>query len=426
MRRTWMAFVLGLVLGGIVMRAAAGAAALPPVKDLPKSAALPDALTMLDGTPVTSAEEWNMRRRPELVQLVQHYMYGFAPEAPPIEWRKEAEDTEVLGGTATLRQIEITLLGMPENAPKIHLAIFLPKTRAQAAPVFLAINKCGNFGVSQEPAVLYNPTAYVHKECPAGGAGCRGFETDGWSVDLFIQRGYAFATFHESDLDLDVPDSEVGVQAHYKDLPYPAEAQWATIRCWAWGFSRCIDYLVQDSDLDPARIAVTGHSRRGKTALLAAALDTRVALAAPHQSGTGGTALSRDNDQETVKRINTNFPHWFNGNFKAFSDNEAQLPFDQHLLVALVAPRALIDTQGTQDKWANGGAALRGLCAADAVWKLLGAPGLKDNGMLELGAPVTSANTGNLLQYRLDTKHELNRLYWEKVLDFADRVYAKK
>jgi len=408
------------------MIAALGAGALPPVGDLPKSAALPDPLGMLDGTPVTSAADWNARRRPELVQLVQHYMYGFAPEAAPIQWRKEAEDTPVLEGKAILRQIEITLSDLPATAPKIHLAIFLPVASAERAPVFLAINKCGNFGVSHEPAVLYNPAAYVHKECPAGGEGCRGFEAEGWSVDLFIQRGYAFATFHESDLDLDVPDSEVGVQQYYKALPYPAEAQWATIRCWAWGFSRCIDYLVQDTNLDPARIAVTGHSRRGKTALLAAALDTRVALAAPHQSGTGGTALSRDNDQETVKRINTNFPHWFNGNFKQFNDNEAQIPFDQHLLVALVAPRALIDTQGIQDKWANGGAALRGLRAADPVWKLLGAPGLRGEGVLELGAAITAESAGNLLQYRLDTRHELNRVYWEKVLDFADGVYATK
>lgn len=332
----------------------------------------------------------------------------------------------MLEGKATLRQIEITLGGLPASAPKIHLAIFLPTAAAKRVPVFLAINKCGNLGVSRETAVLYNPAAYVHKECPAGGEGCRGFEADAWAVDLFVSRGYAFATFHESDLDQDEPDSTAGVQGYYPDLPYPPEAQWATIRCWAWGFSRCIDYLVQDNGIDPARIAVTGHSRRGKTALLAAALDTRVALAAPHQSGTGGTALSRDNDQETVKRINTNFPHWFDGNFKMFNDNEAQIPFDQHLLVALVAPRALIDTQGLQDKWANGTAALRGLRAADPVWKLLGAPGLVGEGMLELGAPITKDNTGNVLQYRLDTRHEVNRQFWEKVLDFADHVFAGK
>lgn len=418
-------WALGLLLGGLAMGTAWGEAAASPLAGLPVSKDLPDALTFLDGTPVTTAEEWNTRRRPELEALVQLLMYGLAPEAPGITWRKEADDVPVFDGKATLRQIEITLNGLPETAPKIHLAIFVPTARTGKVPVFLGINKCGNLGVSREAAVRYNPSAYVHKECPEGGEACRGFEADAWAVDLFIERGYAFATFHESDLDRDTPDSTDGVQGFYT-LPGRPETHWATIRCWAWGFSRCIDYLVQDPDLDPARIAVTGHSRRGKTALLAAALDTRIALAAPHQSGTGGTALSRDNDQETVKRINTVFPHWFNGNFKHFNDNEAQIPFDQHLVAALIAPRALIDTQGLQDKWANGTSALRGLQAAAPVWKLLGAPGLVGEGMLEGGTPITPENTGNVLQYRLDTRHEMNRQYWEKVLDFADLVYARK
>lgn len=410
-----------LLFAGAAMSTPA-ATPFPPTAELPKQTALPDALTMLDGTPVKSKADWKRKRRPELVQLVQHYMYGFAPDAPKVTFRKEAEDTQVMEGKAILRQVEITIADLPADAPKIHLAIFLPAAAKGPAPVFLAINKCGNFGVSNEKAVLYNPNAYYHKECPEGGEGCRGFEAAGWSVDLFIERGYAFATFHESDLDADEPGSDVGVQKYYPDLPHPAEAQWATIRCWAWGFSRCVDYLVQDGQIDAKRIAVTGHSRRGKTALLAGAMDTRISLVNPHQSGTGGTALSRDNDQETVKRINTHFPHWFNGNFKAFNDNEAQIPFDQHLLVALIAPRALIDTQGLQDKWANGAAGLRGEQAADKVWKLLGAPGQKGEGVLE-GVAITRENAGNLLQYRLDTRHELNRAYWEKVLDFADLVW---
>lgn len=412
----WIA--LFALLGGLAMPVH-GDATLPAPGDLPKTAALPDLLTMLDGTPVKTAEDWNTRRRPELVRLVQEYMYGFAPESGPITFETEAPDTQVMDGKATLRQVAIRMPGVPEDGPRLHLAIFLPNNGKARHPVFLTINKCGNFCTSQEPAVIYQPDTYVHKECPEGGAACRGKEAEAWSIDLFIARGYAFATFHESDLDADTPDSDVGVQKYYPDLPHAAAARWATIRTWAWGFSRCVDYLVQDAEIDPKRIGVAGHSRRGKTSLLAAAMDPRIALAAPHQSGTGGTALSRDNDQETVKRINTVFPHWFNDNFKHFNDNEAQLPFDQHALVALVAPRPFIDTQGLQDKWANPPAAHRALTAADPVYKLLGAPGMKGTGQLTAEA-ITPENTGNLLQYRLDTKHMLHRDYWEKVLDFAD------
>lgn len=386
---------------------------------------LPDPLVLNDGTAVTTAEQWYAKRRPEIVEMVQRYEYGFAPEAGPITFATEAPDVAVYGGKGTLRQVAISMAGVPEDGPKLHLAIFLPNNGKERHPVFLGINKCGNLGVSTEAAVIYNPKTYVHKECPAGGEGCRGFEAEAWSVPLFLERGYALATFHESDVDADEPDSDVGVQKYFPDLPYPEDEQWATIRTWAWGFSRCVDYLVQDAQIDPKRIAVTGHSRRGKTSLLAAAMDTRVSLAAPHQSGTGGTALCRDNDQETVKRINTVFPHWFDGKFKEYNDNEAALPMDQHFLEALIAPRALIDTQGLQDKWANGTSGLRALHAADPVYKLLGARGAVGEGVLTSEA-ITQENAGNLLQYRLDMKHQIHHDFWVKVLDFADLVWGKE
>ena len=414
----------GVVLGAVIALGAMGEAMYPTWDKLPKSEELPDALTMFCGSPVKTAEDWNQKRRPELVTLVQKYMYGFAPESSGITWKKEVEDTPVYGGKGVLRQIVFTINGLPEEAPKIHLAIFLPAEHKGPVPVFLAINRRGNWRLSPETAVVFDPNHFNDKECEDKVTGCRGGEAELWAIDMFLERGYAFATFNETDFRQDEPETEISIQKFFK-LPQPEEEQWATIRCWAWGFSRCIDYLVQDGDIDAKRIAVTGHSRRGKTALLAAAMDTRIALANPHQSGTGGTALSRFNNQETVERINRNFPHWFNGVFKNFKDNEAQIPFDQHLLEALVAPRALIDTQGEQDKWANGTMALKGLQAADKVWKLLGAPGAKGNGDLRGGAAITKENTGNLVQYWLDTKHQVDRRYFEKVLDFADMVYGR-
>jgi hypothetical protein len=181
-----------------------------------------------------------------------------------------------------------------------------------------------------------------------------------------------------------------------------------------------VDYLLTDPDIDPKRIAVTGHSRRGKTALLAGALDERIALVVPHQSGTGGCALSRDNDQETVDRINRVFPHWFNDIFPRFGDNEARLPVDQHLLIALVAPRALLDTEGSLDHWANPPRAFDALREADRVYKFLGAPGMIAQSPHDGSTPFTRENTGNLAQLRLQTKHTLNQAYWAGILDFAD------
>jgi hypothetical protein len=163
-----------------------------------------------------------------------------------------------------------------------------------------------------------------------------------------------------------------------------------------------------------------GHSRRGKTALLAAALDDRVALVVPHQSGTGGMALSRDSEQETVERINRVFPHWLSDRFTEFDQDVDRLPFDQHALVALVAPRPLLDTEGAQDPWANFPRALDTLKAADPVYKLLGAPGLQGTGLIQDDDPVVGPNFGTILQCRLDIQHTLNRAYWERILDYAD------
>jgi hypothetical protein len=181
-----------------------------------------------------------------------------------------------------------------------------------------------------------------------------------------------------------------------------------------------VDYLVTDPDVDADAICVTGHSRRGKTALLAGALDERIALVVPHQSGTGGAALSRDNDQETVERINRVFPHWFSDMFTRFNDNEYRLPIDQHLLMALVAPRPLLETAGIQDRWANYDSALRALRAADSVYEFLGKKGLSGAGVVVGDEPIQGENFGELMQYRLDVKHTLNRDFWKAILDFAD------
>ena len=401
----------------------ANAPDLPPGPDLPEQAALPDPFTMLDGTRISTPEEWREKRRPELVQLVQHYMYGFAPESKAL-FRVEAPEAEAFGGTARVKQIEIRIEGLPDDAPRIHLALIVPNTPGPH-PVMLGINRVGNHATCAIDAIIESEDAYYPAASEKDGANERGGRADFWCVEYILSRGYAFATFFESDVDPDLNDFTDGIQAWYPELPQPKEAQWGTIRAWAWGFHRCVDYLVTDPDIDAGKIGVIGHSRRGKTALLAAALDERIALAVPHQSGTGGCALSRDNDQETVERINRVFPHWFNGNFKQFNDNEARIPFDQHLMIALVAPRALLDTEGAQDHWANYDASRRALEAADPVWKFLGAPGITGESRIEDNAAINPGSVGNLLQLRLDTKHTLNRDYWEGILNFADVVYGR-
>lgn len=414
----------GMALAMIVgFSTLAAAQSLPPVDELPDQPGLPSPLKMFDGTPVTTAAQWKQHRRPELIRLIQHYMYGITPPVPRLEMKVTKVDDTLFGGRGRLKEIDIRFVDLPENAPRMHLALFLPLPMTKPVPVFLGLNKCGNQEVTSETAVTIHPDAWKHANC--GKQPERGGETGFWSVEFLLSRGYGFATFHESDIDPDQHDWNDGIHPFYPHLPGPKESQWGTIAAWAWGLSRAADYLVTDADVDKDRLCVIGHSRRGKTALLAGALDERFALVVPHQSGTGGMALSRASEQEKVERINRVFPHWFNDTFTQFNDRESRLPFDQHCVVALVAPRPVLDTEGAQDAWANFPRSLDALRAADPVYKLLGAKGIVGTGLVQNDEAIVGPNFGTLLQYRLDEKHTLNQKFWEKILDFADAVLKK-
>ena len=343
---------------------------------------MPDPLVMLDGHRVASKEEWVAKRRPELKALFQHYMYGVMPPAPKeIATTVARVDPNYFGGKATKK--EVTIAFGPSATPEIHLLLVVPNRREGPAPVFLGINFCGNHALVDDPKVAL-PSSWMPEELPgvqdnrATDAG-RGTQIDVWSIEDVIDRGYAVATFYSGDVDPDHPDFTDGVIPHYykPGQTKPGPHDWATIAAWAWGLHRAVDYLITDKDIDKAKIAVVGHSRLGKTALVAAAFDERIALVIPHQAGCGGTAPSRGKVGESVKRINTSFPHWFNGEFKKFNDQPDRLPFDQHGLVALVAPRPVLFTNAVEDTWANPDGQFEVLKGADPVYRFLGVEGLE-------------------------------------------------
>jgi hypothetical protein len=359
-----------------------------------------------------------------LKTLFQHYMYGYLPEPSKIAAKVERTDPKALGGKATLKEITISF-GPPQTSP-IHLLLVVPNDRKEPAPAFVGMNFCGNHALIKDPAVRL-PTAWMYprpgiKDNRATEKG-RGSEVDVWALEQSIDRGYAVATFYNGDIDPDRADVREGIQPHLaKKDAKPGPHDWGTIAAWTWGIHRAVDYLVTDKDIDKSRIAVVGHSRLGKTALLAAAFDERIALAIPHQAGCGGTAPSRGKVGESVKRINTSFPHWFNGTFKEFNDQPELLPFDQHCLVALVAPRPVLFSNAVEDTWANPEGQFQVLQAADPVYRLLGAGGLDAKTIPEPGKLVNS-----MLGYFIRPgKHSMTTDDWMVFLDFADKHLGKK
>ncbi len=398
----------------------------PSFEDLPVQEELPDPFTMMDGTKVTTREQWYQKRRPELKKLFQHYMYGYFPESPGINSKVISTDT-LWEGKATLTQVDIRINGLKgEKVPVIHLAIFLPNNQRKRVPIFIGLNSCGNHTVIDSALIKIHPPVWFADICHKNPEQGRGVMKPAWNLDYLIERGYGLATYCTSDMDTDHPDPDDGIHSYYKNVAGSSETDWGTLSAWAWGAMRCVDYLETVNEINSRQIAIIGHSRWGKTALLAGAMDERIALVVPHQSGTGGCALSRNNDEETIERINRVFPHWTNEKFKQFSNNENKLPFDQHLLVSLVAPRPLLETVGLKDTWANYKSSIKGLRVAGKVYEFLGAPGLKGTGIVQNDEKTDSDEVGNLLQYRRDVKHVLNKEYWVKILDFADKQFDRK
>lgn len=355
---------------------------------------------------------------PELRDLFEFYIYGVAPADAAATATEVAVETDLFGGAVVYETHELRY--GPDGTPPITLSIFRP-AGSGPFPTFLAINKCGAQSLTTE--AVRATESWIDGTCGETVEESRGVRDALWPIETIVGRGFALATFHESDVDPDDSldfDFENGVHPHFASeleaADVPPQTRWGTIAAWAYGMRRVVDYLKTRGDI--AQIGVTGHSRRGKAALLAAAFDERIDLAVTHQSGTAGATLSRSFNGESVSAINLFFPLWFNDVFPDFGDNETRLPVDQHLLLAMVAPRPLLVTNGSEDDWADPPGALRALEAAHPVYELLGSPGIVRD---MAGEPALEADLGWAVR---PGGHSLELQDWELFLQFAEHHFG--
>ncbi len=359
---------------------------------------LPGLLVTLGGRKVDNADAWTGTRRPEILELFRENVYGRVPETPyEKSIRVVNENTNAMGGAATLKEVDIVISSEGKSLT-IRLNLFVPNNAGKKVPAFLVIN---NRGIDQA-----DPSRKIKNEF--------------WPAEEIVSRGYAAAVFQNSDVDPDnFDDFKNGIHG-LLDRGERKGDSWGTIAAWAWGASRCMDYLVTDSDIDAGKVAVLGHSRGGKTALWAAAEDQRFAMAVSNESGCGGAALARRKFGETIETINRAFPHWFCRNYTQWGNNEDSMPVDMHMLLALIAPRAVYVTSASEDLWADPRGSYLSLYNSLPAFRLFDRNTTLSGQMPPLNNPVSSGNTGYHVR---DGVHNLLVKDWNWIMDMADKVF---
>jgi len=329
---------------------------------------LPDIFAMADGQRVQTVDDWRTQRA-ALQELVVGIEYGGLPPTPAsvdAELLHRCTPSQLNG--ACHEQYRLTC--MDERPFSFLLKLWVPG------------------GEGPFPVVLT-------------GDGCWCYRTDLVTTEV-LKRDYILAEFNRTEIAPDTYHSrrETGLYPTYPDH------QFGALAAWAWGYHRCVDFLSMLSNVNPDQITIAGHSRGGKAVLLAGATDERIALTAPNNSGCGGSGsfLWEGEGSETLKDILRAVPYWFGPRLHQYIDNEAALPFDQHSLKALVAPRGLLTTEALGDAWANPEGTWQTHQAAREVYRFLGA----------------SERIGSW--YR-EGEHKHALINWLALLDFADRQF---
>jgi hypothetical protein len=361
---------------------------------------LPAILKTTANLDVKDKQTWEKVRRPEILTLFEDNIYGQMPKKySSIKYTVTKEDANAMNGRATLKQVLIEVFNNNKSV-KINLVLFVPNKQNKPIPAFLLNNNRGKENT--------DPT--------------RATKSEFWPAEMVVDSGFAIGAIHVSDL---APDDSVKYVKGVLDL-YPEQLTvdngMKAIGAWAWGASRVMDYFEQDKDIDAKKVAIVGHSRGGKASLWTAAEDQRFAICISNCSGNTGAALARRQFGERINAINQSFPHWFNNNYKKYNNNENALPVDQHMLIALVAPRPLYATNASKDLWADPTGTYLSLKNAEPVYTLYG---MKSN--LPASPPgINQPVIQSPLAYHIrEGEHNLTAYDWGNFIGFARFQYKK-
>jgi len=387
---------------------------------------LPDSLLSKDGHRIMDASGWIAVRRGEILKDFRDLMYGHTPKLP-IMLRAETIATrkDALNGLASRTLVRLRFFDDP-NAPHIDLMLYVPKEATAPVPVFLGLNFCGNASLENDPSIplpegwmrpLRGPAVVNNRATEA----LRGIGAERWPIALALQRGYGVATCYYGDLEPDhIEGWRDGIRGYALKLARRTERapdEWGALGAWGWGLSRALDYLETNPAVDAGRVVVFGLSRLGKTALWAGAQDKRFAVVISTNSGEGGASLARRNFGENISCSIAHASWRYCDRFRDYVDRADELPFDQHMLLALIAPRPVYISSATEDSPADPKGEFLSAVHAEPVYRLFGLRGVNTSKW-----PPPDRSIGETIGYHLRTgKHDITAYDWEQFLDFADR-----
>ena len=375
---------------------------------------LPDALTMANGTAVTTPEQFDARRA-EILKLFEENVYGFMPKDGYLTSFEVLDEHSILEGTAVRKQIKITVTTGYGSSDALMLLYIPVLEEGKTAPAIIGLNFNGNHTVLNDENII--PSFATDTEDGTWKEKI-GTAEERWNIRNSLDRGYAVATIYANDF---APDN--GDTYNTRVISLFHEPEFKAVGAWAFGLSRGVDYLIKDSAIDSEHIAVVGHSRLGKAATWAGACDERIGLVISNDSGNSGASLSRGNHGETVKSINAVFKHWFCSKYAEYGKHENLLPVDQNLLLAAIAPRKLYVACAAGDLWADPQGAWNSLMHATNAYALHGLEVIPySENQPAVDQPVWTSAMG----YHVRSGwHNINKVDWGHYLNFMDTYFVK-
>jgi hypothetical protein len=387
---------------------------------------LPDALVLKNGEKVTTAEMWWKQRRPEIVEDFDREIYGRVPaNLPKVNWEATSTTTETNG---TVPVITKKLVGHVDNSSDTNISVDIQVTLSTPAnatgPVPVMMQFGFNFGGFGRFRGTNAPGGTNSLARGGFGGGFGGNSGPTWQQQV-LARGWGYAVITPNSVQA---DNGAGLTQGIIGLMNRGQPRkpddWGALRAWAWGASRALDYFETDKVVDAKRVGLEGHSRYGKSALVAMAYDPRFAIAYVSSSGEGGAKLHRRNWGETVENVaGSGEYHWMAGNFIKYAgpQNWNDLPVDAHELIALCAPRPVFISGGaTQgDGWVDAKGMFMAAAAAGPVYTLLGKKDLGTTNFPPLGTTLIDGDVA----FRQHNSGHTDAPNWPVFLEFATRYF---